>query len=156
MLIASFEQYSRPGSDTKMLEEMSFGAVGMAFRGSTLKVHTIRTPPQLMVTKVFVPALHRARETGSAEPESLDCSLNYSSSELAMPQKISTNPSDSNPSIGEPDAALRCFMFYCIVYIDLVCIALFCSSLFYIALFCIALFCISLFYIALFCILCLV
>ncbi|KAF4071614.1 hypothetical protein AMELA_G00275370 [Ameiurus melas] len=46
-------QYSRPSSDVNMLGEMMFGSVAMSYKGSTLKIHHIRSPPQLMVSKVF-------------------------------------------------------------------------------------------------------
>ncbi|XP_069782332.1 folliculin-interacting protein 2-like isoform X2 [Narcine bancroftii] len=46
-------QYSRPGSDVNMLGEMMFGSVAMSYKGSTLKIHHIRSPPQLMISKVF-------------------------------------------------------------------------------------------------------
>ncbi|XP_048464161.1 folliculin-interacting protein 2-like [Rhincodon typus] len=46
-------QYSRPVSDVNMLGEMMFGSVAMSYKGSTLKIHHIRSPPQLMISKVF-------------------------------------------------------------------------------------------------------
>ncbi|XP_024601907.1 folliculin-interacting protein 2 [Neophocaena asiaeorientalis asiaeorientalis] len=46
-------QYTRPASDVNMLGEMMFGSVAMSYKGSTLKIHYIRSPPQLMVSKVF-------------------------------------------------------------------------------------------------------
>ncbi|XP_063076174.1 folliculin-interacting protein 2 isoform X2 [Engraulis encrasicolus] len=46
-------QYTRPASDVNMLGEMMFGSVAMSYKGSTLKIHHIRSPPQLMVSKVF-------------------------------------------------------------------------------------------------------
>ncbi|XP_078262752.1 folliculin-interacting protein 2-like isoform X2 [Rhinoraja longicauda] len=46
-------RYSRPASDVKMLGEMMFGSVAMSYKGSTLKIHHIRSPPQLMISKVF-------------------------------------------------------------------------------------------------------
>ncbi|XP_051560184.1 folliculin-interacting protein 2-like isoform X2 [Myxocyprinus asiaticus] len=46
-------QYTRPASDVNMLGEMMFGSVCMSYKGSTLKIHHIRSPPQLMVSKVF-------------------------------------------------------------------------------------------------------
>ncbi|XP_042193840.1 folliculin-interacting protein 2 [Callorhinchus milii] len=46
-------QYSRPASDVNMLGEMMFGSVAMSYKGSTLKIHYIRSPPQLMISKVF-------------------------------------------------------------------------------------------------------
>ncbi|XP_051687628.2 folliculin-interacting protein 2 isoform X4 [Oryctolagus cuniculus] len=46
-------QYTRPASDVNMLGEMMFGSVAMSYKGSTLKIHYIRSPPQLMISKVF-------------------------------------------------------------------------------------------------------
>uniref|UniRef100_A0A8W4FHQ8 Folliculin interacting protein 1 n=1 Tax=Sus scrofa TaxID=9823 RepID=A0A8W4FHQ8_PIG len=44
---------SRCSSDASMLGEMMFGSVAMSYKGSTLKIHQIRSPPQLMLSKVF-------------------------------------------------------------------------------------------------------
>uniref|UniRef100_A0A2K6GW14 Rap guanine nucleotide exchange factor 6 n=1 Tax=Propithecus coquereli TaxID=379532 RepID=A0A2K6GW14_PROCO len=44
---------SRCSSDANMLGEMMFGSVAMSYKGSTLKIHQIRSPPQLMLSKVF-------------------------------------------------------------------------------------------------------
>uniref|UniRef100_A0A803J9Y0 UDENN FNIP1/2-type domain-containing protein n=1 Tax=Xenopus tropicalis TaxID=8364 RepID=A0A803J9Y0_XENTR len=46
-------QYIKPASDVNMLGEMMFGSVAMSYKGSTLKIHYIRCPPQLMISKVF-------------------------------------------------------------------------------------------------------
>ncbi|KAM3937852.1 folliculin-interacting protein 2 isoform 2-T2 [Leptodactylus fuscus] len=46
-------QYTKPASDVNMLGEMMFGSVAMSYKGSTLKIHLIRNPPQLMISKVF-------------------------------------------------------------------------------------------------------
>ncbi|XP_075716412.1 folliculin-interacting protein 2 [Rhinoderma darwinii] len=46
-------QYTKPASDVNMLGEMMFGSVAMSYKGSTLKIHFIRCPPQLMISKVF-------------------------------------------------------------------------------------------------------
>ncbi|XP_056346274.1 folliculin-interacting protein 2 isoform X3 [Oenanthe melanoleuca] len=46
-------QYTRPASDVNMLGEMMFGSVAMSYKGSTLKIHYIRSPPQLMISRVF-------------------------------------------------------------------------------------------------------
>nr|XP_020467621.1 folliculin-interacting protein 1 isoform X1 [Monopterus albus] len=51
----------RGSSDVVMLGEMMFGSVAMSYKGSTLKIHQIRSPPQLMLSKVFT-----ARTGGSA------------------------------------------------------------------------------------------
>nr|XP_033782853.1 folliculin-interacting protein 1 isoform X2 [Geotrypetes seraphini] len=47
------DQGSRCSSDANMLGEMMFGSVAMSYKGSTLKIHQIRSPPQLMISKVF-------------------------------------------------------------------------------------------------------
>uniref|UniRef100_A0A8C9AV34 Rap guanine nucleotide exchange factor 6 n=1 Tax=Prolemur simus TaxID=1328070 RepID=A0A8C9AV34_PROSS len=44
---------SRCSSDANMLGEMMFGSVAMSYKGSTLKIHQIRSPPQLVLSKVF-------------------------------------------------------------------------------------------------------
>ncbi|XP_061659870.1 folliculin-interacting protein 1 isoform X2 [Syngnathoides biaculeatus] len=46
-------QASRCSSDVVMLGEMMFGSVAMSYKGSMLKIHQIRSPPQLMLSKVF-------------------------------------------------------------------------------------------------------
>ncbi|XP_061608475.1 folliculin-interacting protein 1 isoform X1 [Phyllopteryx taeniolatus] len=46
-------QGSRCSSDVVMLGEMMFGSVAMSYKGSTLKIHQIRSPSQLMLSKVF-------------------------------------------------------------------------------------------------------
>ncbi|KAI5096414.1 folliculin-interacting protein 1 [Silurus meridionalis] len=48
-----FQGASQCSSDPDMLAEMMFGSVAMSYKGSTLKIHQIRSPPQLMLSKVF-------------------------------------------------------------------------------------------------------
>ncbi|XP_076836811.1 folliculin-interacting protein 1 isoform X2 [Brachyhypopomus gauderio] len=48
-----YQGTSRCSSDANMLGEMMFGSVAMSYKGSTLKIHQIRSPPQLMLSKVF-------------------------------------------------------------------------------------------------------
>ncbi|KAK2827455.1 hypothetical protein Q7C36_018381 [Tachysurus vachellii] len=48
-----FQGASHCSSDPNMLGEMMFGSVAMSYKGSTLKIHQIRSPPQLMLSKVF-------------------------------------------------------------------------------------------------------
>uniref|UniRef100_A0A3P9B4W3 Folliculin interacting protein 1 n=1 Tax=Maylandia zebra TaxID=106582 RepID=A0A3P9B4W3_9CICH len=50
---AAKKRGSRCSSDVVMLGEMMFGSVAMSYKGSTLKIHQIRSPPQLMLSKVF-------------------------------------------------------------------------------------------------------
>lgn len=35
-------QFTKPGSDTKMLGEMMYGSVAMSYKGASFKVHSIR------------------------------------------------------------------------------------------------------------------
>ncbi|XP_009305638.1 folliculin-interacting protein 2 isoform X2 [Danio rerio] len=58
-------QYTRPASDVNMLGEMMFGSVSMSYKGSTLKIHHIRSPPQLMVSKVFSTRFGSSSTSGS-------------------------------------------------------------------------------------------
>ncbi|TRY90351.1 hypothetical protein DNTS_023632, partial [Danionella cerebrum] len=58
-------QYTRPASDVNMLGEMMFGSVSMSYKGSTLKIHHIRSPPQLMISKVFSTRFGSSSVSGS-------------------------------------------------------------------------------------------
>ncbi|CAL1529000.1 unnamed protein product [Lymnaea stagnalis] len=77
--------FSRLGSDVKVLEEMMFGTVGMAFKASTLKVHLLRCPTKLMVSKVFIPEKPCRDSFGDTESDSNslpDSSADFSSDEF--------------------------------------------------------------------------
>ncbi|XP_025779397.1 folliculin-interacting protein 1 isoform X3 [Puma concolor] len=81
---------SRCSSDANMLGEMMFGSVAMSYKGSTLKIHQIRSPPQLMLSKVFT------ARTGS----SICGSLNTLQDSLEfINQDNSTLKADSNTVI---------------------------------------------------------
>ncbi|XP_066199495.1 folliculin-interacting protein 1 isoform X1 [Saccopteryx leptura] len=83
-------QGSRCSSDANMLGEMMFGSVAMSYKGSTLKIHQIRSPPQLMLSKVFT------ARTGS----SICGSLNTLQDSLEfINQDNSTLKADSNTVI---------------------------------------------------------
>lgn len=75
-------QFHRLGSDIKVLEEMMFGSAAMAFKGSTLKIHLLRSPTHLMVSKVFIPE-KPCRET-SCDSESDSNSLPGSSADFSF------------------------------------------------------------------------
>ena len=64
-------QPQKCGSDSKKLEEMMFGAVGVAYKGTSFKVHITSSPPQLMLTKVFIPEKTKRMSTADSE----ECSL---------------------------------------------------------------------------------
>ncbi|XP_031415985.1 folliculin-interacting protein 2 isoform X2 [Clupea harengus] len=88
-----------------MLGEMMFGSVAMSYKGSTLKIHHIRSPPQLMVSKVFSA---RAGSSNTGSTSTLQDSLDsisqtcpsYSSSiahstPVDMPSRVRSEDGDS-------------------------------------------------------------
>ncbi|GFS17188.1 folliculin-interacting protein 1 [Elysia marginata] len=75
-------QFHRLGNDVKVLEEMMFGSAAMAFKGSTLKIHLLRSPTHLMVSKVFVP--EKPCKEMSCDSESDSNSLPGSSSDFSF------------------------------------------------------------------------
>ncbi|XP_028406001.1 folliculin-interacting protein 2-like [Dendronephthya gigantea] len=91
----------RVSSDAQLLGEMIFGSVEMTYKGPTVKAHSIRNPPQLLLTKVF--ALNRPRAsqhggspTSNRSSESLRFSESMSSvSSLASPVTSSDNEESS-------------------------------------------------------------
>ncbi|XP_026183814.1 folliculin-interacting protein 1 isoform X2 [Mastacembelus armatus] len=91
-------QGSRCSSDVVMLGEMMFGSVAMSYKGSTLKIHQIRSPPQLMLSKVFT-----ARTGGSVygSLNTLQDSLEYIGQESnTLRPDQNTGPSSLLGNIG--------------------------------------------------------
>ncbi|XP_070545161.1 folliculin-interacting protein 1-like [Ptychodera flava] len=89
-------QIGRKSGDVTMLEEMVYGSLPMSSKGTTVKVHVIRQPPELMLSKVFT--IKNQRES-QIEQENLggdDVSL--SSSEFSIPQAIKNNNRSSDKS----------------------------------------------------------
>lgn len=84
-------QFQRVGSDVKLLEEMMFGAVPMTYKGSTLKVHCIRSPPQLMVSKVFYPQKPKPESVSDQDSDSSSLPSSYTdpmtSGDFSTPQR---------------------------------------------------------------------
>ncbi|XP_043917988.1 folliculin-interacting protein 2 isoform X2 [Protopterus annectens] len=72
-------QYIRPASDVNMLGEMMFGSVAMSYKGSTLKIHYIRSPPQLMISKVFSARVNSTSVSTSTLQDSFEVISNESS-----------------------------------------------------------------------------
>ncbi|XP_033644097.1 folliculin-interacting protein 2-like [Asterias rubens] len=62
--------FLRPSSDVKLLGEMMYGSVAMSYRGSSVKVHTIKSPSELMLSQVFV-----LRPKENVDPERDNISL---------------------------------------------------------------------------------
>ncbi|KAK6169131.1 hypothetical protein SNE40_020241 [Patella caerulea] len=91
-------QFQKLGGDVKVIEEMMFGAVAMAYRGSSFKVHHIRTPSRLMLTKVFLSEKPK-RESGS-EIEDDSCSLPSHTGVFPTPRNVA-NRQTSGKSIAQ-------------------------------------------------------
>uniref|UniRef100_F6Y978 UDENN FNIP1/2-type domain-containing protein n=1 Tax=Ciona intestinalis TaxID=7719 RepID=F6Y978_CIOIN len=54
-------QYVRTPADWDMLSEMLFGSVGMAHKVASIKIHYVKSPPQIMLSRVFcLPSLKDA------------------------------------------------------------------------------------------------
>nr|CAD7399897.1 unnamed protein product [Timema cristinae] len=73
-------QYTRPTSDITMLGEMMFGSVAMSFQGSAFKVHHLKSPTQLMCSKVFPSPIYHQRTKYTRDcsfEDSYDSSLQY-------------------------------------------------------------------------------
>ncbi|KAJ8319420.1 hypothetical protein KUTeg_004511 [Tegillarca granosa] len=92
-------QFQKPGSDVQMMEEMMFGCVGMAYKGTSLKVHFLKSPPQMMLTKVFIPE-NPKRESMGSELDSDSCSY-HSHSDHSGPKQISQQNNKNNSNIAQ-------------------------------------------------------
>ncbi|GAB1598979.1 folliculin-interacting protein 1-like isoform X2 [Argonauta hians] len=104
-------EYPRPGSDVEILEEMIFGSVAMAYKGASLKVHILRSPHQLMLTKVFLPEQEK-KETGSevdsdsyislppADLSSLKCSSSKGNIAHSLPMDMPLRNYDAEEDSG--------------------------------------------------------
>ncbi|XP_066929845.1 folliculin-interacting protein 2-like [Clytia hemisphaerica] len=88
-------QITKAKQDVKMLGEMIFGSVAMVYKGSILKVHLIRSPPQLLMTKVF------ALRSRSAGVNFCDSELSSCNS-LSRPVDVASTPSLSSSSASMP------------------------------------------------------
>ncbi|XP_067848747.1 folliculin-interacting protein 2-like isoform X2 [Heptranchias perlo] len=89
-------QYSRPASDVNMLGEMMFGSVAMSYKGSTLKIHLIRSPPQLMISKVFSARMG----TAGGSSNMLQDSFEYINQENTTGKPCSSQNGSSNYCAG--------------------------------------------------------
>nr|XP_056711221.1 folliculin-interacting protein 2 [Euleptes europaea] len=85
-------QYTRPASDVNMLGEMMFGSVAMSYKGSTLKIHYIRSPPQLMMSKVFSARVG----SFSGSTNSLQGSYEYINQDANV-ARLNSNPNGLGP-----------------------------------------------------------
>lgn len=75
-------QYKRPNPDITALGETIFGSVAMASKGSTLKVHTLKEPYRIMLTKV-VQAPRSGHRKRNISDRSLDDSCGSSINSLS-------------------------------------------------------------------------
>ncbi|KAJ8022606.1 Folliculin-interacting protein 1 [Holothuria leucospilota] len=76
-------QYIRGrASDIPLLGEMLFGSVAMSYKGSMTKVHTMKSPPQLMLSQVF-----QSKKPEENDQEEKD-SISLFGAEGSIPQTI--------------------------------------------------------------------
>ncbi|XP_053385365.1 folliculin-interacting protein 2-like isoform X2 [Mercenaria mercenaria] len=89
-------QPTKTGSDGKKFEEVMFGAEGVAYRGTSLKVHVVRSPPELILTKVFIP--EKPKRLSVADEDS----LNFSSApDLTAPRTISQDSRENSLGVAQ-------------------------------------------------------
>lgn len=92
-------QCLKPNGDVKVLGEMIFGSVAMVYKGSVLKVHLMRTPPQLLMTKVFALRSRSAGVNFCDGELSVSGSINapqiHISSESIMSDSMHESPEES-------------------------------------------------------------
>ncbi|XP_039273814.2 folliculin-interacting protein 1-like isoform X1 [Styela clava] len=78
-------QYVRGPQDSGILSEMLFGAVGLASRASSLKIHVIKEPQRIMLSRVF--CVEYAKESVS-----LDRGIEYQRPAVLSRRKAKTLP----------------------------------------------------------------
>ncbi|KAK3091005.1 hypothetical protein FSP39_016401 [Pinctada imbricata] len=92
------EEFLKPGSDVKMLEEIMFGSVGMAYKGASVKVHFLRD--EMVLTKVFIPTCNNQKRESHGRDSDLELDSFsppiHSDTDLSCPRLIS----NSERSIG--------------------------------------------------------
>ncbi|KAF8763826.1 folliculin-interacting protein 1-like isoform X1 [Argiope bruennichi] len=63
-------EWHKSNPDQSLLREMIFGAVSISYHGTTMKIHTIRSPSQIMLSVVFpAPLLPPSSRNGENETE---------------------------------------------------------------------------------------
>ncbi|XP_053316153.1 folliculin-interacting protein 2 isoform X1 [Spea bombifrons] len=80
-----------------MLGEMMFGSVAMSYKGSTLKIHFIRCPPQLMISKVFSAKVGSFSGSTNTLQDSLE-NINSDASTAKLGTSLSGQVSDQSGS----------------------------------------------------------
>ncbi|BFZ17612.1 hypothetical protein BsWGS_20651 [Bradybaena similaris] len=91
--------FQKLGSDVKVLEEMMFGTGVIAFKGLTVKVHLLRSPPQLLVSNVFT--LEKLSRDSTSDMGSECSSLTGLSSDFSS-KESSLKTSKDKQSISVP------------------------------------------------------
>ncbi|XP_077999462.1 folliculin-interacting protein 1-like isoform X2 [Glandiceps talaboti] len=95
-------QITRRSGDVTMLEEMVYGSLPMSSKGTTVKVHVIRQPAELMLSKVFPVGTQRESQIEQDNSERDDVSLSSTVSDFATPQTIKNNKSEDSAAHSLP------------------------------------------------------
>ncbi|GAB0096193.1 folliculin-interacting protein 2 [Sergentomyia squamirostris] len=87
------------GSDCGSLAEMIFGTVAMAFRGTSLKVHWLQSPPRILCSQVFFTPLQMNTYLNTEHSSDLSTGDTSSMNSVSLSFSLCVdNPSDkSNP-----------------------------------------------------------
>lgn len=83
-LTSSNDKSAKPNLDVHMLEEMMFGSVGMTYWGTTMKVHTVRSPPHLVISLVFPAPVPNENKTDREKDLEESGSWHHSSNEIQI------------------------------------------------------------------------
>ncbi|XP_046860467.1 folliculin-interacting protein 2-like isoform X2 [Xenia sp. Carnegie-2017] len=87
----------RISSDSQLIGEMIFGSVEMTYKGPTVKAHSIRTPPQLLLTKVFALKPPRAHNGSLSHSSHHSNSSSELSSSVRFSESVSSVSSVTSP-----------------------------------------------------------
>ncbi|XP_076233980.1 folliculin-interacting protein 2 [Calliopsis andreniformis] len=92
-----FEKEKTAEDDVSALSEMVFGTVAMTYRGSSFKIHSMKSPSYIMCTKVFPATEHSTcKQSERISDEGLGRSLNLDSN--SSMRTLLSRPSSGNLS----------------------------------------------------------
>ncbi|KAK9300327.1 hypothetical protein QLX08_006881 [Tetragonisca angustula] len=102
-----FERERMAEEDISLLSEMVFGTVAMTYRGSSFKIHSMKSPSCIMCTKVFPATEHNVckQQNEKVSDEGLGRSVNLDSN--SSMRTLLSRPSSGNLSGTELNAGVR-------------------------------------------------
>uniref|UniRef100_A0A1Y1MB06 UDENN FNIP1/2-type domain-containing protein n=1 Tax=Photinus pyralis TaxID=7054 RepID=A0A1Y1MB06_PHOPY len=94
-------QYIKPCCDIGHLGEMVFGAVAMSYRGTSLKIHSLKSPSRLMCSQIFPSPRHVSRRCHSTSSQSCARSSVASCQSLEQSVRLDNSGPSSNTSTSD-------------------------------------------------------